>query len=511
MMPQDILAQQWLIVLMGQGALLLEEVINSCGIEAIDAIIDLAKNRLLSLNKQKLSLVLLPSEEPPPVKVGAVEHFLGSYDANKGMLRPHIMGLFSSLADLLNQLTVVQELSSKLDYSIGSQKFSCFLMHQYLISLPPFQASILQFDILIDPILIWMRRYSCYCRPKVASVVAVQIKFRRQDIANLYHYSLRVYSSILYLRVPQSFKIVLRGRVVEHHNIANDLKFPEFILYKPHGGNMEVCISLCGPVYFSEPQGRVSSIFDIKVGSSAKLGNSCQLYPGSHIFGNTELGDHCILMSGAVVGDDLPGHTVIGCNNVMGHHSVVGIKCQDMKYKSGDECFLEIGDNNEIREYASIHRSSKPSEKTVIGDNNLIMGSCHIAHDCKVGNNNIFANNTLLAGHVVVEDYAHTAGAIVVHQFCSIGSFSLRRYDMQFDVKYAYFNFLQSIPHPSSHGLTPHEMGFVGSSSDTSICYLGDEPDINAMERVNVAENRDIEREWEGVSLPAAETRQRYD
>ncbi|XP_028115054.1 probable acyl-[acyl-carrier-protein]--UDP-N-acetylglucosamine O-acyltransferase, mitochondrial isoform X5 [Camellia sinensis] len=104
------------------------------------------------------------------------------------------------------------------------------------------------------------------------------------------------------------------------------------------------------------------------VGSSAKLGNSCQLYPGSHIFGNTELGDHCILMSGAVVGDDLPGHTVIGCNNVIGHHSLVGIKCQDMKYKSGDECFLEIGDNNEIREYASIHRSSKPSEKTVSQD-----------------------------------------------------------------------------------------------------------------------------------------------
>ncbi|THG00014.1 hypothetical protein TEA_017551 [Camellia sinensis var. sinensis] len=71
------------------------------------------------------------------------------------------------------------------------------------------------------------------------------------------------------------------------------------------------------------------------VGSSAKLGNSCQLYPGSHIFGNTELGDHCILMSGAVVGDDLPGHTVIGCNNVIGHHSLVGIKCQDMKYKFG--------------------------------------------------------------------------------------------------------------------------------------------------------------------------------
>lgn len=84
----------------------------------------------------------------------------------------------------------------------------------------------------------------------------------------------------------------------------------------------------------------------------------------------------------------------------------------------------------------------------VIGDNNLIMGSCHIAHDCKVGHNNILANNTLLAGHVTVEvscsyafrfhmdnpsmvveaihlqDYVHTAGATVVHQFCHLGSFS---------------------------------------------------------------------------------------
>ncbi|XP_022754903.1 probable acyl-[acyl-carrier-protein]--UDP-N-acetylglucosamine O-acyltransferase, mitochondrial isoform X4 [Durio zibethinus] len=129
------------------------------------------------------------------------------------------------------------------------------------------------------------------------------------------------------------------------------------------------------------------------IGSSAKLGNGCHLHPSSHIFGNTELGNHCILMTGAVVGDDLPGRTVIGSNSIIGHHAVVGIKCQDMKYK-------------------------------VIGDNNLIMGSCHIAHDCKIGNNNIFANSTLLAGHIIVEDYVHTAGAIVVHQFCHIGSFS---------------------------------------------------------------------------------------
>ncbi|KAI3711571.1 hypothetical protein L1987_70110 [Smallanthus sonchifolius] len=159
------------------------------------------------------------------------------------------------------------------------------------------------------------------------------------------------------------------------------------------------------------------------VGSSVVLGNDCKLHPGSHVFGNTKLGDKCILMSGAVVGDNIPGKTIIGCNNIIGHHAVVGIKCQDMKYKEGNECFLQVGDNNEIREHVSIHLSSKPSDRTVIGDNNLIMGSSHIAHDCKVGSNNIFANSTLLAGHVSVEDHAHTAGAIVVHQFCNIGSF----------------------------------------------------------------------------------------
>lgn len=65
----------------------------------------------------------------------------------------------------------------------------------------------------------------------------------QQHIANRFRYSLRVYSSILYLRNLENFRIILRGRVVEHHNVARDLKFPEFILYKPQvGGNKEIAI-----------------------------------------------------------------------------------------------------------------------------------------------------------------------------------------------------------------------------------------------------------------------------
>ncbi|XP_065875223.1 protein MICRORCHIDIA 6-like isoform X2 [Euphorbia lathyris] len=60
-----------------------------------------------------------------------------------------------------------------------------------------------------------------------------------QHIANRLHYSLRVYLSILYLRLPETFRIILRGRLVEHHNLANDLKFSEFILYIPQCGGVK--------------------------------------------------------------------------------------------------------------------------------------------------------------------------------------------------------------------------------------------------------------------------------
>ncbi|KAI3777615.1 hypothetical protein L1987_47415 [Smallanthus sonchifolius] len=54
-----------------------------------------------------------------------------------------------------------------------------------------------------------------------------------QHIANRLCYSLRAYLSILYLKLPDTFAMVLRGKVVLYHNIAMDLKHPEFIMYKP--------------------------------------------------------------------------------------------------------------------------------------------------------------------------------------------------------------------------------------------------------------------------------------
>ncbi|XP_076906352.1 protein MICRORCHIDIA 6-like [Bidens hawaiensis] len=60
-----------------------------------------------------------------------------------------------------------------------------------------------------------------------------------QHLANRLRCSLRAYLSILYLKLPDTFAMVLRGKVVLYHNIANDLKHTEFIMYRPQSDGSE--------------------------------------------------------------------------------------------------------------------------------------------------------------------------------------------------------------------------------------------------------------------------------
>ncbi|PWA41657.1 Histidine kinase-like ATPase, ATP-binding domain-containing protein [Artemisia annua] len=55
-----------------------------------------------------------------------------------------------------------------------------------------------------------------------------------QHIANRLRYSLRAYLSVLYLKLPDTFSMLLRGEVIVYHNIATDLKHTEYIVYKPY-------------------------------------------------------------------------------------------------------------------------------------------------------------------------------------------------------------------------------------------------------------------------------------
>ncbi|KAK7369631.1 hypothetical protein VNO80_11673 [Phaseolus coccineus] len=51
-----------------------------------------------------------------------------------------------------------------------------------------------------------------------------------------YRHSLRSYASILYLRLPSGFRIILRGEDILHHNIVNDMMMSQEVTYRPQAG-----------------------------------------------------------------------------------------------------------------------------------------------------------------------------------------------------------------------------------------------------------------------------------
>jgi len=48
---------------------------------------------------------------------------------------------------------------------------------------------------------------------------------------------LQSYASILYLRLPNYFQMILRGKEIEHHNIVTDMMLKKEVTYRPVAPN----------------------------------------------------------------------------------------------------------------------------------------------------------------------------------------------------------------------------------------------------------------------------------
>lgn len=160
---------------------------------------------------------------------------------------------------------------------------------------------------------------------------------------------------------------------------------------------------------------------------------SAIVHPSAQLAEGVEIGPYAIIEEHAIIGKgtSIGAHTVIGKwtelgeNNQIYHLASVGAAPQDLKYK-GEECWTRLGNNNVIREFATIHRGTVTGHaETVMGNNNLMMAYSHVAHDCVVGNGNVFANSATLAGHVTVQDNVILGGLVAIHQFTTIGSYSM--------------------------------------------------------------------------------------
>src|SRR5437762_13359878 len=153
------------------------------------------------------------------------------------------------------------------------------------------------------------------------------------------------------------------------------------------------------------------------IGSEAKIAGNVEIGPHSVIGSAVTIAENCVIGANVVI----EGEVSIGRDNRIGHGAIIGGEPQDVSFSATTRSGVEIGNDNLIREYCTIHRGSPEGSVTKIGNKNFLMAGAHVGHNCLIGNNVVIANNCLLAGHVSVDDGAFLGGGSTFHQHMHVG------------------------------------------------------------------------------------------
>ena len=156
------------------------------------------------------------------------------------------------------------------------------------------------------------------------------------------------------------------------------------------------------------------------VSPRAEIAADVRVGPYAVVEDEARIGEGCEIGAHAVV----KRFTTLGERNRIYEHATLGGEPQDVKFK-GEPSRLEIGNDNLIREYVTIHRASGEGQLTRVGSRNFLMVGAHVAHNCEVGDDNVFANGVALAGHIVVEDHVFLSSNVGAHQFVRFGRYAM--------------------------------------------------------------------------------------
>jgi UDP-N-acetylglucosamine acyltransferase len=157
------------------------------------------------------------------------------------------------------------------------------------------------------------------------------------------------------------------------------------------------------------------------IDSRAEIDSTAEIGPGAVIGPNVRIGAETLVGPYAVI----ESNTTIGKRNRISQFASLGTPPQDLKYR-GEESTLEIGDDNQIFEFTTLHRGTEGGGMTTrIGNHVMLMNYVHIAHDCQIHDYVVIANSCGLAGHAIVEEWAIIEGMCGVHQFSHIGAHSI--------------------------------------------------------------------------------------
>ncbi len=160
----------------------------------------------------------------------------------------------------------------------------------------------------------------------------------------------------------------------------------------------------------------------------AQIDPTAEIGPFCYISNRAKIGANCKLLARVTI----MGDTTLGEGNVVFPGACLGGGPQDHGNEFQPNARLIIGNNNVIRENATMHAGTPKGQTSIrgespeilttrVGSNGMFMVNSHIAHDCVVGDNVIMTNNAVIGGHVRLGDGVILGGNSAVHQFCRIG------------------------------------------------------------------------------------------
>ncbi|MFC3394619.1 UDP-3-O-(3-hydroxymyristoyl)glucosamine N-acyltransferase [Brenneria rubrifaciens] len=133
------------------------------------------------------------------------------------------------------------------------------------------------------------------------------------------------------------------------------------------------------------------------IGKNVRIGAGTRLWANVTIYHNVELGEQCLIQSGAVIGSDGFGYA-----NDRGNW----IKIPQLGT-------VRIGDRVEIGASTTIDRGAL--DDTVIGNGVIIDNQCQIAHNVVIGDNTAVAGGVIMAGSLKIGRYCMIGGASVIN------------------------------------------------------------------------------------------------
>ena len=164
----------------------------------------------------------------------------------------------------------------------------------------------------------------------------------------------------------------------------------------------------------------------------ANISNLAYVHPGAKLADNVTIDAFAYIDDNVVIGEGTHIHphasvlsgARIGKNNEIYENAIIAATPQDFRWK-GEESFVEIGDNNKIREQVIINRSIHKDKSTKIGNKSFIMAQCHIGHDSQIEDGVVLGNAVKIAGYVKIGKYSILSSNALVHENCHIGEMVL--------------------------------------------------------------------------------------